>query len=368
MEVIIFGAGKNGYRLKKTLEEAGNIIIKYFCDNNEKKRGMTLDGIPIISFDEMVRYVKEEKIKCKIYISVLDVDTIVRQIRAEQIDVHVYGLSGLFYKKEQIRFKHISEISYEIDYKKPRLNYIEYQVADHCNLKCKGCGHFSNLVAPKFGNLQQFTSDLKQLKTKFWGIKRIRLMGGEPLLNRELPEFIKETRCIFPDAEIRIVTNGLLIPKVESRLFNMMRDCLAGFDISLYLPTKNVMEEIELCCIQEDVEFRFSPLVEKFFRTSQKREKCTMENFMKCRSKSCHFLRDGKLALCLCPILVSEYGDLANQHGEFDENDIIDLYTTKLTGDEILEYLSKPIQACDWCGNADEVEWFGWEGNYPYPL
>ena len=45
----------------------------------------------------------------------------------------------------------------------PELMQIEFHLADHCNLNCKGCSHFSNLVpAPVFADKEQFICDLKQ--------------------------------------------------------------------------------------------------------------------------------------------------------------------------------------------------------------
>ncbi|MCI8512129.1 MAG: hypothetical protein HFE83_09060 [Lachnospiraceae bacterium] len=47
-EIILFGAGRNGIRIKRELERKG-FKISYFCDNNEKIWGEGLDHIEIIS-------------------------------------------------------------------------------------------------------------------------------------------------------------------------------------------------------------------------------------------------------------------------------------------------------------------------------
>lgn len=46
--MVIFGAGRRGKRCLKTLREAG-IEVDFFCDNNEKNWGNTVEGIPVIS-------------------------------------------------------------------------------------------------------------------------------------------------------------------------------------------------------------------------------------------------------------------------------------------------------------------------------
>ena len=36
------------------------------------------------------------------------------------------------------------------------INYIETHIVDHCNLKCKGCSHFSGLAQPYFKDLAKY--------------------------------------------------------------------------------------------------------------------------------------------------------------------------------------------------------------------
>ena len=47
----------------------------------------------------------------------------------------------------------------------PYIHVLEYEAAHHCNLKCKGCSHFSPLTEPKFGNIGSFTRDLERLSS-----------------------------------------------------------------------------------------------------------------------------------------------------------------------------------------------------------
>ena len=50
----------------------------------------------------------------------------------------------------------------------PELMQLEFHLADHCNLNCKGCSHFSNLVPqPVFPDKEQFVRDLQQLTGYF---------------------------------------------------------------------------------------------------------------------------------------------------------------------------------------------------------
>ncbi|MDR0410118.1 MAG: radical SAM protein, partial [Spirochaetaceae bacterium] len=99
-------------------------------------------------------------------------------------------------------------------YQKKSELYIETHIADHCNLNCAYCSHYSPLVKEKFVDTVQYENDFKRLselgadKVNF-----LRLMGGEPLLNDKLPALTRIARECFPKSRIQIVTNGVLLPK-----------------------------------------------------------------------------------------------------------------------------------------------------------
>jgi len=69
-------------------------------------------------------------------------------------------------------------------FRKPELRYVELHLTDHCNLNCKGCGHYCPLAPPQYADLQQYHSDMRRLRQLFRNVRTIRLMGGEPLLHR----------------------------------------------------------------------------------------------------------------------------------------------------------------------------------------
>lgn len=86
----------------------------------------------------------------------------------------------------------------------PELMQIEFHLADHCNLNCKGCTHFSNLVKePVLADYEQFRQDLRRLSGLFSNIYEIFLLGGEPLLNPDAGNFIWDhfTKFLHPKGD-----------------------------------------------------------------------------------------------------------------------------------------------------------------------
>ena len=117
----------------------------------------------------------------------------------------------------------------------PELMQIEFPLADHCNLNCKGCSHFSNLVpSPVFPDKKQFKQDLNQLAGYFSQIHNFYLLGGEPLLNPEIAEYITSVRSVFPYTQIIIVTNGLLLLSLKEELIHIIKENRVHISISHY--------------------------------------------------------------------------------------------------------------------------------------
>ena len=43
------------------------------------------------------------------------------------------------------------------------IKYIETHIVDHCNLKCRGCSHFSPLAGPYFKDYNEYIKEITQL-------------------------------------------------------------------------------------------------------------------------------------------------------------------------------------------------------------
>lgn len=364
--IIIWGAGLRGLKIKRALDKyKEEIKVCFFCDNNVKKQGCELEGIKILSFKQVLQ-MYEKGWAGNIIISVIGVTDIVDQIRRSGLEVKVYGIVHKWYLKETWDSRNVTDLLYEIDTKKPQLSYYEYHVVWHCNLKCKGCIHFSNVAKEEFGNLDKYKSDIRRLRELYWGVGMVRLMGGEPLLNRELSDFCIVTRNTFPDSDIRIATNGLLIPNLDKAMLKVMSENGIRFDITQYPPTRELKEKIELKCMENNVGFVMTPYRNKFYDSRNLNGDSDGElEWKHCMSNGCYFLDNGHIAGCALPILYKKFKQVLNVEMEICEGDIIDIYDEELDGFTLNEYLTKAMPVCRYC-NATTPKWFEWQGNYPY--
>ena len=237
------------------------------------------------------------------------------------------------------------------------LPYLEFHVADHCNLNCKACEHYSGLVKePRFTNLEKFTRDFERLHELIDDLGMIRILGGEPLLNPELNEYIKLSRRLYPQANIRVVTNALLLPKMPEEFFETLRRCNATIDISFYPPLESKMPAIKSLLEEKRVQFHIGPLYKKFTcKQTLIPHDYPREIFLQCVQANCHNLYDGKIAACFLPFTTKYFNAYYGKN--LPEDGALNLYDETLTTEKLKAHLLTPFERCRYCTPPVEVEW-----------
>lgn len=351
----IFGVCSLGSSIKDVLQNSG-LTVDFFVDNDVDKQTQ-YEGLRVIAPEKLADLDSENKIN--VYIAANKVEEIVLQLKQNGFKGKVYGIKKSGFNAPSS----ISEFTYEIDIYKPRFSYIEYEVARHCNLKCKGCTHFSDLEKQQtFGDVDIFKADIERLKELFWGIRIIRLLGGEPLLNPEFPKFYRIARETFQDAKIQVVSNGLLIPRIEEEILDEMRGLQIEFDITQYVPTSKVVDQIRDKLDQKNVRYHISTLVETFFdRNNFKGNSNIKESFAGCTSKGCHFLYNGRLAVCPRPFTFKRVKDEYGIDDNILERDIIDIYGDDINGEYLNKRMDVPAETCRYCLPQRQLKYFKWK-------
>lgn len=245
---------------------------------------------------------------------------------------------------------------------KPYLVHLESHVCDHCNLNCKACNNFAPFVTePSFADTQQFETDMQRLSELFSGIGRLFLLGGEPLLAPELScEMIRLSRKYFPNTELRLLTNALLLPKMPDEFWNCVREQRVIIHISLYPPVKPKISEIEAVLKQQEATYIIFKDVSLFCKhwTEYPFEDGQFNN-QHCGSGGCHYLQDGILAKCPDAVLIGKMADAMNRTPEeLQSKDNIRL-SNCTDGWEVIRALDAPIDLCRKCTyrRKELVEW-----------
>ena len=229
----------------------------------------------------------------------------------------------------------------------------ETDIAGHCNLNCKYCNHFSPLINQDFvspENLERDFARLSELAGR--DNENIDLMGGEPLLHPEITKIMEITRKYF-DGPVNIVTNGILLPKMNEEFWkscnkNKIKIIVTSYPIKLdrilikktakkYSVKLNIrlqMANVHTWCrLPKDIQGK-QDVLDNF-------KLCLVANF-------CIFLRNGKLSTCCLPLLAERFNNYFNEKFIINDNDFIDIYSVKDIK-EIYNFLCKPIPFCRYC-------------------
>lgn len=238
----------------------------------------------------------------------------------------------------------------------PYLPYLEYHVADHCNLNCKYCTHYSPLVPqPVYTEYERFAADLRQLKKYIVDIGVIRILGGEPLLNPELGRFIELTRKLYPASIITVVTNGMLIDRLDASLIEVMKKNMAFFHISFYPPLKDKVQEIKKYLYEQEIPYTITPMITEFNKTQTLKPQPDEDFFYRCFQASCTCLHEGKVAPCYAPFTTKYFNAAFGQ--ELPVNEGVDLYDDALTFPVLKAELLIPMQRCSYCTGGKACSW-----------
>ena len=99
------------------------------------------------------------------------------------------------------------------------------------NLNCNSCIRCAPLYDHKEYPLDIFERDLKQIY-KLFKNTLLTIDGGEPLLNKNLLEYLKIGKKYC--TQVEIITNGILIPKLSKETLEYIRDNGMFFLITCY--------------------------------------------------------------------------------------------------------------------------------------
>jgi organic radical activating enzyme len=243
---------------------------------------------------------------------------------------------------------------------KPSLRYLEFHLADHCNLNCKGCGHFSPIAEKRFADLNDYKRDMKQLQRLFSTIRMIVLMGGEPLLNPQIDSFLFATRSCFPKANIRIVTNGILLPQISETFWNVCRSCSVDIGLTIYPPLKE--KESDLVQLVKSNGLRVFTNSVTSFQAFYNRKGDTDQKaaFKRCRARGyTPMLREGKIYICPKPATLRYFNEKFDL--EIPTTGFVDIYAPGLSGWDIRDRLGEASSVCCYCTLGwDVIPVFSW--------
>lgn len=238
--------------------------------------------------------------------------------------------------------------------KKRHLSQVEFHIVDHCNLNCAYCDHFTPLAPEWYADINKIIADFHQMAKIYDSIGKIYVLGGEPLLHPQLLDIFKPLKEIFPDSEVTLITNGILLAAQK----DIFWETLAQYNISLSMtkyPINVDYEKFLQKCQDYNIKsYFFAGERNEMYPTQLNYKKDTNIDtaYRRCTRKRCHFLRDGKLYLCTLTPNIPFLNNHFKLDFKIDKKDYIDIYKTT-SFSKINRFLTAPIPFCAYCSKDE---------------
>lgn len=356
MNIAIWGAKKSGTYILNILKDREKYKVEYFIDSDEKMWKTNVEGIPVISPTDLYNGILEQID----FVLVAFCDSIIQRNRIVKRNPEKFGFIRNKVFQNKLVLEDVLTKDKNIIFGKeniPFLSRIQFNVVDYCNLNCRACSHFSNLFE-KGAQVpyEVFCRDLEQIARKVC-VGQIDLVGGEPLLSSNITDYIKYCRRVLENAEIQLVTNGVLIPKQPKEFFDCCLENDIYITISSYRPTWEMQDVIIHKLSESGVPFSFTKIKNDFGKNiNLNGDEVKYTAMRSCREHSCHFFRQGKLYKC-------PFEALGNQLFTYYDIDVhfnggVDLYEESLDWNLLVERIeNEPVDACRYCGEEVRVDW-----------
>lgn len=239
---------------------------------------------------------------------------------------------------------------------------VEFYITNVCNLSCTNCNRFNNYKFKGHYSWQDSEYALTEWSKRI-ELEHLTIIGGEPTLNPDLEYWCYGLRKLWPNAEIRIATNGqYLSPSIApDRLWEIYQ---VGYGVTSHNDeTHRIAEEVHegRAVVVKNYMFRESAVV-------QTETGLTVHNsnpqdaFDKCDMKYCHHMINGKLYKCGVVAVLPEFEKQHSLQLTEHQRHLLTSYkplSHDCTDKELEDFLStvnSPIPQCALCPASAEYK------------
>ncbi len=379
-QCVLYGAGyRTGVFLKYSAMHLTDIEIRKILVSQKKGNPNEIVGIPVQKITDYKSSSDVPVIVCPGSWAWNDITAVLDKCALERVyylgdklyDELYLSISDNEYRNiDSIKLdKKLKEIERKVALLFPRaaVDVMVLNILNHCNLRCKGCNHFSCIADEYYVSVESIEKDLKNLSNVLESdyVTELEIQGGETLLHPQLLQIMKLARTYFPYAIINISTNGTLLLRQDEQFWKKCRD----FDISLLVtkyPIDVDYQAIEAKAAQENVCYGYVEEIGDYFVKQSfkygidlKGRQDPSEAFISCSLGGyVLFVMEGKLYPCPFSYTSSTiFNKKFNQNLRMIKSDYLVISEIK-NKEEIFSYLSKPKNYCRYC--RGEVEYFPW--------
>ena len=354
MKVAICGYPPLAVQLIEGLKNIG-VTCTHFINDLISSHGETEFQIPtpplsLVNFFEFRRLVEAGEIDGLIIAEFPGMPSVLETVKLCKLyDIPNVGVMDVRF------FSNIKEIRY-LDNDKIFIRHLETNLIDSCNLNCKACTHYSNIFDDSsIYPLEDYERDIKQIARNA-DVLIFYILGGEPFKLKNLDKYLKITRKIFKNTNLRLVTNGLLIPNTPQYIFDALRENDFKVEISMYPPTVKNFDKIKSVLEKNNIRYFARREVQAFnsFLTLHGGHN-PLKSRAVCCNDGCRFLRNGKIYKCPVDALSFRFAEHFGIKG-FPAATGVDIFAKNFSA--LIEQLDGNIELCSWCSEtARQIQW-----------
>ncbi|WP_026522992.1 radical SAM protein [Butyrivibrio sp. VCB2001] len=357
--IVMVGPPYESQRIENLMLRAGcQIDVVAYCEDTRSHHMIhELSGKKVWSYQKAIdAYLNNE-------IDALFIDSLsfADDVKLDNL-VEWFGRKGVdkLYVPPAVEFKKPYfddiDILFNLERQKYR-THVQLMVTNQCNMGCMYCSHYIPLAKTvEIYTVEQIKKDLSRLSELSVYLDEIHLFGGEPFLHPDLPGVISACREIYPNTQIRICSNGMLIERQTKELLELLGRERVLLAITQYKPMEGRTDEMIDTLNCHHIRFFINPesnmFYKKFTLTPQDIEKAVMC----CPEKFATHMFNGMISRCHFPTAARYFNERFTDR-KFDvESSFMDIH--KNTAEEIFAFLRTPKESCKYC--MDKTEWVPW--------
>lgn len=227
MKVVVFGTGNFGKIVVRCVLEAG-ISISRICDVNPLNHGKYFCGFSVVGPDDLgpddhiflATNISNRKFLRKLCMdqgvsSIENVDAILRKSSWKQFYSEL-DLEWSMDRAQEVVDLYLYDIDSESDISSLRVKSLDVVLTERCSLKCVDCSNLMQYYQQPVGaEVELLTQSLNNFFDSVDYVSELRLIGGEPLVSRNIAKVLDVIYSHKNFDKIVVYTNGTIVPKDE---------------------------------------------------------------------------------------------------------------------------------------------------------
>ena len=322
LPVYIFGADIAGKAVANLLDQSG-VTVQGFLDNNRNKCFVDLDGVYVFHADTLADLSKDSVI----LIASTYIADIIAQVEGHGFynwapisfiidhfnDADYRGIiggdlqrnhAGGEFTKDFVEFAISNMVNSQKKYLDPDLLFIrsvDLVLTEKCSLKCKDCANLMQYYDNPINIAkQELIEDLEDLMVVADEINEIRIIGGEPMMNKDFHEVSLKAASFDKVNKVVIYTNGTICPP-DSKLEQLKNDKIFVFITTygeLSKNAKKLRDKLQQFGIQHNYQPAYGWTECGGIKIWDRTPSDNVEIFKNCCAKHFTTMTDGKLFRC----------------------------------------------------------------------